>query len=66
MSAGCRPRRRRGDRRLEQPQGPRFARELDERIVQLHSKEYLYPSQIQEGGVLVVGAGTLARKSQSN
>ena len=39
------------------PRVPPFARELDERIVQLHSKEYRNPSQIQEGGVLVVGAG---------
>ena len=39
------------------PRVPPFARELDENIVQLHSKEYRNPSQIQEGGVLVVGAG---------
>ena len=39
------------------PRVPPFARELDESIVQLHSKEYRNPSQIQEGGVLVVGAG---------
>jgi len=39
------------------PRVPPFARELDGRIVQLHSKEYRNPSQIQEGGVLVVGAG---------
>ena len=39
------------------PKVPPFARELDERIVQFHSKEYRSPSQIQEGGVLVVGAG---------
>jgi putative flavoprotein involved in K+ transport len=39
------------------PRIPAFARELDESIVQLHSKEYRNPSQIQEGGVLVVGAG---------
>jgi putative flavoprotein involved in K+ transport len=36
---------------------PSFARELDQNIVQLHSKEYRNPSQVQEGGVLVVGAG---------
>jgi putative flavoprotein involved in K+ transport len=36
---------------------PDFARALDGRIVQLHSKDYRNPSQIQEGGVLVVGAG---------
>ncbi len=39
------------------PRVPPFARELDESIVQLHSMEYRNPSQIQEGGVLVVGAG---------
>ena len=39
------------------PRIPPFARELDEGIVQLHSKEYRNPSQIQNGGVLVVGAG---------
>src|SRR5437764_786723 len=30
---------------------------LDPRIVQLHSSEYRAPSQLREGGVLVVGAG---------
>ena len=39
------------------PRIPPFARDLDENIVQLHSKEYRNPSQIQQGGVLVVGAG---------
>ena len=39
------------------PRVPTFARELNERIVQLHSKEYRNPSQIQKGGVLIVGAG---------
>jgi putative flavoprotein involved in K+ transport len=39
------------------PRVPPFARELDERIVQLHSTGYRNPSSIQEGGVLVVGAG---------
>jgi putative flavoprotein involved in K+ transport len=39
------------------PRVPAFAGELDESIVQLHSKEYRNPSQIQKGGVLVVGAG---------
>lgn len=39
------------------PRVPPFARELDERIVQLHSSEYRSPSQIQKGGALVVGAG---------
>jgi putative flavoprotein involved in K+ transport len=39
------------------PRVPSFARELDTSIVQLHSKEYRNPSQIQKGAVLVVGAG---------
>ena len=36
---------------------PDFATELDPTIVQLHSSEYVNPSQLQEGDVLVVGAG---------
>ena len=36
---------------------PVFAAELDPGIVQLHSGEYRNPSQLQDGGVLVVGAG---------
>ncbi len=39
------------------PRIPAFARELPESIVQLHSKEYRNPSQIQQGAVLIVGAG---------
>jgi len=39
------------------PKVPAFASELDPRIVQLHSSEYLNPSQLQEGDVLLVGAG---------
>jgi putative flavoprotein involved in K+ transport len=39
------------------PRVPPYARELDDNIVQLHSKEYRNPPQIQEGEVLVVGAG---------
>lgn len=38
------------------PRVPTFARELDQRIVQFHSKEYRSPSQVH-GDVLVVGAG---------
>jgi putative flavoprotein involved in K+ transport len=57
-----------GDRRFEadnvvvasgayqSPRIPTFAPELDPGIVQLHSSEYRDPSQLQEGGVLVVGA----------
>jgi putative flavoprotein involved in K+ transport len=36
---------------------PAFAAELDPGIVQLDSTEYRNPSQLREGGVLVVGAG---------
>ncbi len=39
------------------PRVPSFARELDPGIVQLHSSEYRNPSQLQDGGVLIVGAG---------
>jgi putative flavoprotein involved in K+ transport len=39
------------------PRMPIFAKELDTGIVQLHSKEYRNPSQLQDGGVLLVGAG---------
>jgi putative flavoprotein involved in K+ transport len=58
-----------GDRRWEADnvvvamssfQGPRvppFARDLSPDIVQLHSAGYRNPSQLQDGGVLVVGAG---------
>jgi putative flavoprotein involved in K+ transport len=58
-----------GDRRIEadhvvvatgacqDPRVPPFAAELDPSIVQMHSSEYLDPSQLREGGVLLVGAG---------
>ena len=58
-----------GDRRLEadnvviamsswqRPRVPGFASELDPRIVQLHVAEYKNPGQLQDGDVLVVGAG---------
>ena len=39
------------------PRQPGFASELDPSIVQLHSSEYRRPSQLREGGVLLVGAG---------
>jgi putative flavoprotein involved in K+ transport len=39
------------------PSMPDFAPELDPRIVQMHSSEYRGPSQLQPGGVLLVGAG---------
>jgi putative flavoprotein involved in K+ transport len=58
-----------GDQRLEAdsvvvatgfygtPVVPEFARELDPRILQLHSSEYREPSQLRPGDVLLVGAG---------
>jgi putative flavoprotein involved in K+ transport len=39
------------------PSVPAFAAELDPEIVQMHSSEYRDPSQLQRGGVLLVGAG---------
>jgi putative flavoprotein involved in K+ transport len=40
----------------QRPRIPAFAPELDPGILQLHSSQYRDPSQLQEGGVLVVGA----------
>jgi len=39
------------------PKVPAFAGELDPAIVQIHSREYRNPSQLRDGGVLLVGAG---------
>jgi len=39
------------------PKLPAFAGDLDRSIVQLHSHHYRNPSQLQDGGVLVVGVG---------
>ena len=39
------------------PRVPPFAQELDPDLVQMHSGEYRNPSQLRDGGVLVVGAG---------
>lgn len=39
------------------PRVPAFATDLDPAIVQLHSREYRNPSQLQAGSVLIVGAG---------
>ena len=41
---------------MQKPYVPSFARELDPRIAQLHSSDYRNLTQLQEGGVLVVGA----------
>jgi putative flavoprotein involved in K+ transport len=39
------------------PYVPAFAKDLNSDIVQIHSFKYKEPSQLQDGGVLVVGAG---------
>ena len=39
------------------PWKPPFASQVDPGILQVHSGEYRNPSQLQEGGVLIVGAG---------
>lgn len=39
------------------PRVPEFANKLNPEIVQMHSSEYQSPSQVQDGPVLVVGAG---------
>jgi len=36
---------------------PELARQIDPKIVQLHSADYQNPTQLREGGVLLVGAG---------
>jgi putative flavoprotein involved in K+ transport len=41
----------------QKPRVPPFADELDPGVVQLHSSRYRNPSQLRDGGVLVVGAG---------
>lgn len=41
----------------QEPRVPEFANELDPSIAQLHVDDYENPGQLQEGGVLVVGAG---------
>lgn len=39
------------------PKIPNFAKDINTDIVQIHSFNYRHPSQLQEGAVLVVGAG---------
>lgn len=41
----------------QQPRIPAFASELDPALLQIHSHDYRNPDQLQEGTVLVVGAG---------
>ena len=42
---------------FQNPKIPKFAKEINSDIVQLHSFDYRNQSQLQEGGVLVIGAG---------
>jgi putative flavoprotein involved in K+ transport len=42
---------------FQKPHIPAFARELDPGIRQLHSVDYRNPDQLQDGSVLIVGAG---------
>jgi putative flavoprotein involved in K+ transport len=42
---------------FQRPQVPEFATDLDPSIVQIHSSEYRNLTQLQPGGVLLVGAG---------
>jgi len=42
---------------FQRPKVPEFATELDPSIVQLHSSEYRNLTQLQPGGVLLVGGG---------
>ena len=55
---------------FQKPRVPAFASELSPDIVQLHSTEYLRPSQLNEGDVLIVGAGNsgaeIAMETASN
>ena len=39
------------------PRMPAFARDLKQGIIQMHAHEYRNPSQLQKGGVLIVGVG---------
>ncbi len=41
----------------QRPWVPSFAEEIDPEILQLHSSAYKNPTQLRDGGVLVVGAG---------
>jgi putative flavoprotein involved in K+ transport len=43
--------------KYQKPKVPSFAQQLRPDIVQLHSAEYRNPAQLQEGDVLIVGAG---------
>ncbi len=42
---------------FQKPRIPAFAQELDPGILQIHSVDYRNPDQLQDGGVLIVGAG---------
>ena len=46
------------------PRIPTFASQLDPAIVQMHSSQYRRPSQLRDGGVLVVGQATREPRSR--
>src|SRR5207244_8951573 len=48
---------------FQHPKIPAFAGLLDPAIAQVHSNEYHNPTQLQEGNVLVVGAGNSGAES---
>jgi len=41
----------------QKPRIPGFAKDLDETVFQMHSREYRNPAQVPDGPVLLVGAG---------
>jgi putative flavoprotein involved in K+ transport len=51
---------------FQRPRVPEFAKELNPDIVQLHSYEYRNPSQLHDGGVLIVGTGNSGPRSRSS
>jgi len=48
------------------PWVPPAARELDPGVVQLHAADYRNPSQLRDGGTLVVGVGNSGAETPSN
>lgn len=42
---------------FQKPLIPKFAKNISEDIIQIHSSQYTNPSQLKEGSVLVVGGG---------
>src|SRR5215213_10126545 len=51
---------------FQRPRVPEFAKELNPDIIQLHSYEYRNPSQLHDGGVLIVGRAIRGPRSRSS